>query len=216
MKKAVTKEMEAFAKKIVAPAGFVKEVLRDRLVVHGQPTEVFSQDCEGCLAVVVKGDERVIVFNLSMEDVYKAGRKKGRAVSCGGHTIFKSLRGHWSSFDRLGVSDSFYITHHDEGDDADPNKVLARELERVEKYLAADKDRISVPVIGHRITPERKAQDIAALKAGKSVRYMPSGFGTGYVFTAKASRGSYTQPADPKLREFFECPTMVVERLDCD
>lgn len=214
--KAITKAMEAFAKRIEAPKGFTKELLRNKLAVHGQPVEVFGdKECAGMLSVVVRGEAKVVVFNLNMEDVYKAGKKRGTAVSCGGHTIFKNSRGGWSSFDRVGVSDSFYISHYDEGDDADVNKVLARELARIDKYLADDATRISVPVIGYRITTEQKAQYIATLKAGRTISFRPSGFGTGYVFSIRKPRG-WGRQADPRIAEFFEQPVLWVEHLDCD
>jgi hypothetical protein len=215
-KSAITKEMVKFVDGIKVPEGFKKEVHRARYGGPGSPVEFWDRDVDmakDIITVVLKDEARCLIFNVGMEQAYKSGRKAGMKVYANGHTVFKNPRGGWSNFDRTGVDDSFHIGVY--SDEQDPNVHVGQQLARIENYLKLDATRMSVPVIGHRITEERKAECIAELKRGRSITFRPSGFGTGYVFNTKRMT-TWCRQADPKIAAFFGVPRLYVEHLDCD
>lgn len=101
--------------------------------------------------------------------------------------------------------------------------LLDGEWKRCEAAHARSLTMVDVPGVpgGWRVTPERKAQIAASLKAGKDATFMPSGFGTGYRVFATAPRklrhafGAKVLP--PSTAEFFGVSgALYYETLDCD
>jgi hypothetical protein len=127
--------------------------------------------------------------------------------------------GFWASFDRTGVEDSFYWTGW--GKDAKPHtpaemiETFKDHIERIKKQREYAKTAISVPQIGFTISPDRKEKDIAQLKAGKYVQFIPSGFGTGYTITRKPMY-SYSKRAAKPLEDFYGVSPLYISTMDCD
>jgi hypothetical protein len=109
----------------------------------------------------------------------------GQYMHGSGHTTFTTARGE-RSYDRLGVEDSFYAYAS-----ATPEQVGAKLLEQIARVAKSREYVLSsvlVPGLGYSVTPERKAKCIADLKAGRSISFTPSGFGTGYRLSVRQAR----------------------------
>jgi hypothetical protein len=53
------------------------------------------------------------------------------------------------------------------------------------------------------------------LKAGRSIEFRPSGFGTGYRLGPRPAF-RYSKRADPATAKFFGVPALWVDTMDCD
>lgn len=127
-----------------------------------------------------------------------------------GHTAFECEKGRFS-FDRYGVSDSFY------GDSTEaPGEVLAREIERCRVAAERKRGQEPVPVLGFYVTPEKRQEIAQKLRAGKSHTFTPSGFGTGYRLYAGPPRRSWDHRGDSKIAAFFGLDSVSYETMDCD
>ena len=134
-----------------------------------------------------------------------------------GHTRFKSANGRWHTFDRIGVEDSFYFASLYKGDDNayDVNAIVAEQLARIEKALAAAATAISIPGIPFTVQPARLAAMKEQLAAGKCITFTPSGFGTGYVISKQAPKWD-ARRAIRETESFFGVAPLYVRTMDCD
>lgn len=123
----------------------------------------------------------------------------------------------WSSFDRIGVSDSFYWKTWDARSKLCPDlgANMADLLTQVEKTREFHKTSLTVPGIGFSVSPERKAGFPAEFKKHQQVRFHPSGFGTGHCFSIKKFY-SYAERATPAQEEFFGVSPLWHSTMDCD
>jgi hypothetical protein len=136
------------------------------------------------------------------------------AIEWSGTTEYKSKDG-WSSFDRHGITDSFYG-----GDKEYPDllPVVEEETERAKNRISTVDGMIPVPDIGYKITKDRKEIIIKTLKAGKIVTFTPSGMGTGLYLSVKPmSVGpSGSRAASKKLAKFFGFDALYLTEFDYD
>jgi len=206
----VTKGMREFAKSIKAPEGWSREEL-DGFYTSGIPYGG-KDSMPGMLSIVLKSDSIIIVFCIEERVDF---RSKKSHVVYSGHTNFASSKG-WRSFDRLGVEDSFYSPYDAKAlkDMPDPSQVIAEQCDRVVKFNEVDARRLDIPGIPYRITPESRVERTAQLKQGKSITFVPSGFGTGLRVSAKRSR--HSKPMSAETAQFFDCPALYVETFDHD
>ncbi len=204
----ITQGMRDYAARIQAPEGWTRTELENTWS-NGNADDTDSTI--GMLTVVLAGEAEKVIFRLEMRDKWCSGECLGRRVAYSGTTQFKTERG-WLSFDRRGVSDSFASPY--DGPLPDPAQVVAEQLQRVEKFREEDADRIDVPGIGHRITPRMREEYSAQLRAGKTIAFIPSGFGTGLRYSVKKAR--WATPAAPALAAFFGVPKLYCETVDCD
>jgi len=91
--------------------------------------------------------------------------------------------------------------------------VVNRQLERISERLKYYETAITVPSIGFTISPDGKKKYEEMLKSGKSVQFMPAGFGVGYNLSTRQLR--FSTP-NSELAKFFGVPKIWVSRLDCD
>lgn len=136
----------------------------------------------------------------------------------GGHTHFK-MGETWGTFDRVGVSDSFYHMEWS-GKPISPEKldtIIAEQFEKIEKAREYRKTAIKLPGIPFSVSPEGLKQLRATMaKPNGSRSFMPSGFGTGYHLLRKPRHGWGTKRAQPELEKLLAVSPLYVETFDAD
>lgn len=133
-----------------------------------------------------------------------------------GSTSFDTAQGR-RTFDRRGVESSFYWQKMYKGDTQkyDPNAIIERQMQRVKESRERMATAVAIPQIGFVMQPDDLEKMRAELKRGGSRSFMPSGFGTGYVLTAK--RGRFSKPVGAELEKFLNVGRPVyVETFDAD
>lgn len=103
--------------------------------------------------------------------------------------------------------------------DADVAALCVGEWARCEAAAARSKTMVAVPGLpgGWRVTPSRRAQITADLKARKSATFTPAGFGTGYLVTTRPRRGFDVNRLPTATSDFFGVVgPLFYETLDCD
>lgn len=155
------------------------------------------------------GDERVPngkkLVRMTIRPVLKG------TVCFYGTTGFKTEKGYYSTFDRIGVEDSFY------GSDCKYpliHELINEQFERIVKKRELLARVTTIPGLGWSVTPERKEAISQKLKAGKSETFLPSGFGTGKTISTRKTRGSV--PALAETAAFFGVDKLYVTRFDHD
>lgn len=127
-----------------------------------------------------------------------------------GHTWYrKPGTNSWFGFDRRGIEDSFYLK-----DPSNFEKVMTEQIKRIQKSLARDATLIEVPGIPFRVTPEMLSVQRKSLSEGRSIRFYPGGFGTGYLLSTRKTR--YSKPLPEETATFFGVPKVFYETFDHD
>lgn len=196
------------------PEGFECQVFEGR-VYHVNPdgTSAVPETGFGCQksdkTVFIRNADNTIYFLIQISKE-KTGRSK--LVEADGHTyFFDETLNTWRSFDRLGVSDSFYIMEILFEPIA---QVLLEQLMKVYETRDVSKFMVSVPTIPFRMHKDRISQVSEELKSGKSHSFMPSGFGTGYVISARPLK--FGNVGKNELAKFFNLESIYVRELECD
>lgn len=191
------KKFEAHVKTLQVPEGFTASWEKE---VHG-----WGKGAETVHVFVVKSDTIELRFD---------------QTGCG-HTNFDMRedqygRQFWSTLDRRGVEDSFYHLPLYKGDKTkyNLNKILVEQLERVAECLAARTTAISVPGIPFTVQPERLVRLKQELSKGRSISFMPSGFGTGYNISPKPQHGA--KRASAEMQKFFGVAPLFISTFDAD
>jgi hypothetical protein len=129
------------------------------------------------LVLLHEADKIKIIVNYDTKEI-----KKASYADFSGHTHFE-LDGKWTTFDRYGVEDSFYVSAG-----GDLNVKVNEQLKRISGRRTEVADAggfISLPQVGFRVTRKWVEAAIATLRSGKTVSLSPSGFGTGYTLFSK-------------------------------
>ena len=175
-----------YMKQIAIPEGFTSNMITVKENGNIPSTDIF----------IVKSDTVEIKFDQTGS----------------GHTSFLH-DGHWLCFDRRGVEDSFYwMDWNDKPEDC--NAILAEQLEKITKSIEYTKKSISIPGIPFSTTEEKLKKQKAELQHGKSLRFMPSGFGTSYVISKRKTYDS--KPATKETEKFFGVGNLYIETFDAD
>ena len=135
----------------------------------------------------------------------------GETPSC---TTQYMAKGKTFSFDRLGVEDSFYF----ESVEKLPEQITQQRqrVKEAQAHLALTSS-FNLGPVTLMLTPQRLQQIVDTIKSGKTHTYMPSGFGTGYYFSTKASiRSRWDRAqASPELVKLVGQP-VYVSQFDAD
>lgn len=126
-----------------------------------------------------------------------------------GHTYFKN-GSYWSSFDRRGIEDSFYV---DPIPRETPQQVVDGQIERVKKTLENAKNFIKIPGFNwsiHKDNIEKVKEEIK--KHGHT--FAPRGMGRAERLKAKPDR--YSRPANKETAEFFGFKQLWIDDIDWD
>lgn len=207
--KKITQAMRRYADRIIAPEGWTREVLEDKCRYGAGESPSINP---GYLCVTLNGPDVCLIFRLSMQQVFGRRKKPVSRVSFYGSTLFRTERGNWRSFDRLGVCDSFSSPY--DAELPEPAAVIDEQIERVAQWRVEDADRVDVPTLGYRISPSTRTAYTLKLKAGMPVTFTPSGFGQGKILSKRRSR--YADPAPAELARFFDVPALWIETFDHD
>lgn len=174
--------------------------------------------------ILLKNEAQNVKIHLNY-DVRRRNKKKDQYVSFDGHTSFL-IGDSWSTFDRYGVEDSFYlkpvgIVVRSKWDNQDLNVAVAEQMARIterREKLAAAGGFISIPDLGFRVVRARLDEMTAALKAGKGTSLSPSGFGRGYFLKANIGRGYLGQwkRASEELKKFFSVDSLYYMETEHD
>jgi hypothetical protein len=192
------KQVLALVKSIRAPEGFTletKKVVPDK-IAQALPYIEVTLKKEGEIEIKME-------FTLSNHARAEWDKNLGS-----GHTRFKTEKG-WLTYDRIGVSDSFYI---DIGDDI--NKKIAEQLEKIKVSLEKHKTTQAVPGLGFLLTPETIEKHKKTLSEGGVVSLAPSGFGTGYHLSTRQRPGSHEGSSE--LAKFFGVDKIFMTEFDHD
>lgn len=133
-----------------------------------------------------------------------------------GHTDFKTQRG-WHTFDRLGISDSFYVQA--DVTTVDVTETINREIARARAAIAHNLKTVQLPGIRFTCarTPEQIAEMKTKLRTGHAVTLAPGGMGTGFILTRLRPRRRYgVTEATPELKKFLDMDTLWLESFDHD
>jgi len=142
-------------------------------------------------------------------------------INGSGHTSFRA-NGHWYSFDRTGVEDSFYHLPLYKGQTVwGLNEIVTEQLARVEKRIAYYKTAVNVPGLPGTwtVAPDKVQELKDQLKKAGHITFTPAGFGTGYCVTRRRPAGPLKygrSRAKPELEEFLQFSPLYVETMDCD
>ena len=194
----------------------------DRIMTDSRDWQLYGGDNVLAVTLTRPGadgkPDAILAVNLNViqeRDPYSSRRSARPRVYAEGHTYFTTPRG-WSSFDRIGVESSFSPIDWTTDTLRDAGSIIAEQFARIARVREVDLTRIDVPgdLSGWRITPDRKAQVTAQLKAGKLAMFTPSGFGTGYYLSAKPLR--HGREVAPTLAAFFGFSTLYIESFDHD
>jgi hypothetical protein len=134
-------------------------------------------------------------------------------LSASGHTCFKAESGFWASFDRRGVSDSFYLGAY--GDTAgDIERVIQEQIALVGRSREASKHMVSIPGFSYRVHQDNLEAMKKRIQSGASQTFTPSGFGTGHRLSTRRSRYSKQMPAETAA--FFGVDALYDDTFDHD
>ncbi len=196
--------LSRLVKGIKTPEGFERSV-------HTEPK---TEWCAAYKVLTLKGDGIEIVVEFNGFD------KSWDSWSlASGHVSFSTSQG-TRTFDRYGVEDSFYIDNPLKWGTTDDVVEKANEqiLAFIETKIPEARARVDrserIPGIPFDVTPETKARVTEQLKAGTPYRFMPSGFGTGYVLSTKRTR--YSKRAERATEKFLSVTPVYVETFDAD
>lgn len=206
--------VRSFIESIEAPEGFTKTIGRG-----GHSGLQVWRDGSNSTWVLLEGDDIKICLEVDDQpyDRYKGGKKIPcrntiEDLQVRGHTCFKTDK-FWSTFDRLGVEDSFYLGGYGEPC-SDVAKVIAAQIERVARHHETSKKMVSIPGFGWKVHQDSLEDMKKKFKAGGSHRFTPSGFSTGHIVSARRTR--YSKPMKPETAQFFGVPALYVETFDHD
>jgi len=134
-------------------------------------------------------------------------------LSASGHTAFKAESGSWRSFDRRGVSDSFYLGAY--GDTAgDIERVIQEQVDLVAKSRERSKHMVSIPGFGYSVHQDQLEEVRKRIQGGGTQTFTPGGFGTGHRLSTRRSRYSKQMPAETAA--FFGVPALYDDTFDHD
>lgn len=188
-------------KRLKPPEGFTKSFVKEKQKQWG-----------GTKVDTFEG--RLVSDTVKLTFRFGSGPNSKGGIEWSGTTEYKSKDG-WYSFDRRGITDSFYG-----GDTEYPDllPVVEEEVERAKNRISVVDGMIPVPEIGYKITKDRKATIIETLKKGKPVTFTPSGMGTGLYLTVKPmySGPSGSRVASKELAKFFGFPALYLTEFDYD
>jgi hypothetical protein len=202
---------------LVVPEGFTHTVVTKSVQLWKDKVEVVTHvvlskgEFIGGVDLPFIKDANGVHITISYRPNEEVQTESRFALVASGHTRFQTAKGQMS-FDRLGIEDSFYISADDSA--ADLNETIAAQLKRIEASRARLAISENIPVLGYSVTPERKAQVTAKLKAGKSETFYPSGMGTAHRIATRKTR--YANPLPTSVAEFFGVAKLYVETLDHD
>lgn len=134
----------------------------------------------------------------------------------GGHTSFKTSKG-WLTFDRLGISDSFYLDDDTTLESA--TQKVREEITRARAQITHHLNTVQLPGIRFTClkTPEQIEEIRQKLKAGKSVTLTPGGMGQGIYLSTRKPRARYgVTEASPELKKLLGANTLYLESFDHD
>jgi len=147
--------------------------------------------------------------------------RKQELTICG-TTNFVMPNGKRFTFDRRGISDSFYFGTQSYNEPlSSANKILAEQIELARDGIIRRADAEDVPGLqGFNITQEKKKRMTEELKAGRVVQLAPGGMGIGYHLSKLKSnlnpgRWGARKAADA-MAKFFNCTTLWIEEFDHD
>lgn len=205
-KPATAAQVKKVIQGIKAPEGYTMVVLQDQMA-DGMGT---AWECKGTTTVRLMGADIKLAIRISREDW--VGGHDGWAAT--GSTCFK-MGEVWKTFDRRGVDDSFHVQPMDNYGYKSIEEAIQGEIAKVSKHREADAGKVTVPVVGHRLTQEQVSKHREHLKEGGVAEFRPAGFGTGYRYsTRKADR--WARRAQAELEAFFGVGPLWFTTLDCD
>jgi hypothetical protein len=134
-------------------------------------------------------------------------------LSASGHTCFLTERGWWASFDRRGVSDSFYLGAY--GNPAGAiQSVIQEQLGEVARSREASKHMVQVPGFGYSVHRDNLEEMRKRIQGGASQAFTPSGFGTGHRLSTWPSPRAVRMPQETAT--FFGVSALYDETFDHD
>jgi hypothetical protein len=172
-----------------------------------QSTCVALENTETCIKI------RINVSHGPTMHAETRGGKKKPYVHGDGHTEWKTESGHWASFDRLGVSDSFYIgAYGDNGSDI--SETLLQQVIRVGESRERSEHMVSIPGFGYRVHQDNLDALKKKIQSGGSHSFTPNGFGTGHRVSTRPSRYAVRMPQETAA--FFGVGALYDETFDHD
>lgn len=213
MPKVSVKELKAFNKKcmdvltaVPTPDGFTREFKHS-------PKQRYTD--EEVSLIFTSDDVKIRIAHYPADT-----SEDGYAPSFGtGHTDFKTVKG-WLTFDRLGISDSFYLD--DDSTVESVTEQIAAEIKRARERISHYVNTTQLPGIPFTClkTPEQIAEIKAKLKSGQRVTLTPGGMGQGIILFTASPRGRFakysTKKAPVELQSLLGCSTLWMESFDHD
>lgn len=129
-----------------------------------------------------------------------------------GHVDFE-VDGKWLTFDRRGITDSFYC-QDEPGFFYTIDEIVTEQLESIQKSIERRKRSVAVPSLPYSVTPEMKSLISEKLKAGMSYLFTPAGMGTAHQLSTRNTPYSRVAPAE--LAEFFGVGRVFITTQDWD
>ncbi len=161
--------------------------------------------------LVIKNARDGVTFEI---EFYSNGGDKWSLAS--GHTSFMTSKG-VMTYDRRGVSDSFYLAPQDTIQSL--KAMLDGQLKKIEDSRKRIDASVVVPGLpgSFMVTPDRKAEITERLRASRPVHFTPAGFGTGWELYTGRQQSRFDKPASAELKRFFDFGgPLFLRQMDCD
>jgi hypothetical protein len=129
-----------------------------------------------------------------------------------GHVDFE-VDGSWFTFDRRGISDSFYC-QDEPGFFYTIDDIVTEQLNKIQESIERRRRSVAVPSLPYTVTPELKSIVAEKLKAGQSYLFAPAGMGTAHQLSTQNS--PYSQLGSAELAEFFGVERIFITTQDWD
>lgn len=220
MKTQAITDAKLFLEALATPEHFTKTVSEEEL------PHQFSTSGEKFFMAVFASVDAEIKINIypkeierfkKEQEIARATKKRSNYFGMfgDGHVSFDTSKGRMT-FDRRGVSDSFYVDTDDTVETV--NATIAEQISNI----AASRERlarsVTMPDYGYNLTPERLEEQREILRKGGVARFAPAGFGTGHFISTnpkKLSRWT-CKNASQALVDFFGVGMLFVEEFDHD
>lgn len=161
--------------------------------------------------LVARIEKEGVKIKMEIEPAREARNFSSTFDICG-HVDFE-VDGSWFTFDRRGISDSFYC-QDEPGFFYTVDEIVEEQLKHIQESIERKKRSVAVPSLPYSVTPEVKSMVAAKLKAGQSYMFTPAGMGVAHQVSCRNT--AHSAPGSAELAEFFGVDRVFITTQDWD
>jgi len=166
------------------------------------------QESWGHQCLVLESPTIKLVFEVDVD-------ARGRIFICGSTSFF--VNGSWYTFDRHGISHSFYSPMDWNISTWDTDTVILEQIERAENAIARhEKKGKTIKVFpGINLFAEDLAKKVEQFNKTGQVFFTPAGMGIGYKLS-KVRSSRFDNPISERVKLLTGIQSAWVQQIDCD